>query len=321
MVTNQYTSQCSNRHRIKQPASVPFIWEVRPGVPKKDWKPNSSISPVDPIALPPVKLIASVPFKWEEMPGKPLPCFPQAMPKEVPLLLLPPPPSMLVDSQSPARTVYSQSYCNNSDDEMYDSYLDAWGFEFDEESISSASSLAANRVIPTLAITNSVPVEENVLVESTNGLLQAPGSPAYESDSSTSSYASYATGNTSLVGAPFLERLFPLLSPKVSFLGKHGCEKGTDSTPQPVPSKHLDSENERSLVMKRPSTLGELILMSRRRSYNRKYNLMREQDLSMVIITISFSVTYCINRSRNLLNKVNNISTRILLVSLNNIMT
>lgn len=283
MVANQYSSQGSNRHRIKQPASVPFLWEVRPGLPKKDWKPNPSITQVDPIAQPPVKFIASVPFKWEEMPGKPLPCLPQAMPKPVPLLLLPPPPSMLVDSQSPARTVYSHNYCDNSDDDMYDSYLDAWGFEFDEESISSPPSLVANHMIPTLAITNGVPVEENALVDSNSGQLQAPSSPAYESDSSTSSYASYATGNTSLVGAPFLERLFPLLPPKVSFLAKHGCEKGTDSTLQAVPGKDLDFNSERSLVVKRPSTLGELILMSRRRSFHRKANLMREQDLSMVI--------------------------------------
>ncbi|KAL8148182.1 uncharacterized protein LOC141706185 [Apium graveolens] len=282
MVANQYSSQGSSRHRIKQPASVPFLWEVRPGLPKKDWKPNPSIAKADPIDLPPVKFIASVPFKWEEMPGKPLPSFPQAMPKPAPLLLLPPPPSMLVDSQSPARTVYSQNYCDNSDDDMYDSYLDAWGFEFDEESIRSApSSLVDNRMIPTLAITNGVPEEENGLLDSRSGQLQAPGSPAYESDSSTSSYASYATGNTSLVGAPFLERLFPLLSPKASFLGKHGCHKGTDSTPQAVAGKDLDFNRERSLVAKRPSTLGELILMSRRRSFHRKANLMREQDLSM----------------------------------------
>lgn len=285
MVANQYSTQGSNRHRIKQPASVPFLWEVRPGLPKKDWKPNPSNTQVDPFALPPVKFIASVPFKWEEMPGKPLPCIPQAMPKAAPLLLLPPPPSMLGDSQSPARTVYSQNYCDNSDDDMYDSYLDAWGFEFDEESISSAPSLVANRMIPTLAITNGVSVEENVLMDRNSGQLQlqAPGSPAYESDSSTSSYASYATGNTSLVGAPFLERLFPLLTPKVSFLGKHGCDKGTDSTPQAVPGKDLDFESERSVVVKRPSTLGELILMSRRRSFHRKANLLREQDFSMVI--------------------------------------
>lgn len=300
MVASQYSSQASNRQRIKQPASVPFLWEVRPGLPKKDWKPNPSVTPVDPIALPPVKLIASVPFKWEEMPGKPLPYSLREKPKAAPLLLLPPPPSMPADFQSPARTVYSQNYCDNSDDEMYDSYLDAWGFEFDEESISSAPSLVANRLIPTLALTNAVPVEENVPMDTNSGQLQAPGSPAYESDSSTSSYASYATGNTSLVGAPFLERLFPLLTPKVSFLGKHGCNKGIDSTPQAVPGKDVDVESERSLAVKRPSTLGELILMSRRRSYQRKANLMREQDLSMVTFTTLSSSYYLISLPINI---------------------
>ncbi|KAL6637089.1 hypothetical protein ACP70R_024661 [Stipagrostis hirtigluma subsp. patula] len=59
------------RERVKQQISVPFLWEVKPGAPKKDWvisKPAPSV-----FACPsPVKLVVSVPFQWEEKPGKPL---------------------------------------------------------------------------------------------------------------------------------------------------------------------------------------------------------------------------------------------------------
>lgn len=114
-------------------------------------------------------------------------------------------------------------------------------------------------------------------------LQQATCSPGYESDSSTSSYA---TGNTSLGDAPILERLFPLLLHKSSFLEKLGCENGT-TTPQTLPSTvpgtdpELVSDN--NLVVKRPLTLGEQILISRRKSYQRKAILMHDQNYSLVI--------------------------------------
>ncbi|KAK1361025.1 hypothetical protein POM88_045499 [Heracleum sosnowskyi] len=289
MVANQYLSQSSNRQRIKQPASVPFIWEVRPGFPKKDWKHIPSITPVNPISLPPVKLISSNPFHWEEMPGKPLHCFPHEMPEASPLLLLPPAPN-LVESESPTPTVYSQYIWDNADDdgcdgddekdEMINSYLDAWGFEKDAESISSAPSLLANRLIPSSVISNAVPVEENGLMGRNNlQIQQATCSPIYESDSSTSSYA---TGNTSLGDAPILERLFPLLLRKSSFLEELGCENGSTSPQTPtVPGLDPQLVSDNNLVVKRPLTLGEQILISRRRSYHRKAILMRDQNHSL----------------------------------------
>ncbi|KAJ6294543.1 hypothetical protein OIU76_022594 [Salix suchowensis] len=82
----------SRKKHVRQPPSVPFLWEVRPGVAKKDWKPE--VSAVTPVQLPPVKLIASVPFNWEEKPGKPLSCFSQSpesafVPAQANLLALP----------------------------------------------------------------------------------------------------------------------------------------------------------------------------------------------------------------------------------------
>lgn len=59
----------TERKRERQTISIPFVWEVRPGLPKKDWKPDPRLVPP---TEPPVKLIVSVPFGWEEKPGTPL---------------------------------------------------------------------------------------------------------------------------------------------------------------------------------------------------------------------------------------------------------
>lgn len=294
MVANQYMSQNSNPRRIKQPASVPFIWEVRPGFPKKDWKHIPSVTPVNPIALPPAKLIGSGPFQRQDVPGKPFHCFPHEMPEAGPLIFLPSLP-MLVESHSPTTTVYSQDIWDNADDdgcdgddekdETIDPYLDARGFEIDAEFISSPPLLLANRLIPSLAISNAIPVVENGLMGSNNlQLQQATCSPLYESDSSMSSYA---TGNTSLDNAPIMECLFPLLLRKSSSLEKLGIKKGTHTSPQTlpntVPGTDLELASDHNLVVKRPLTLLEQILISRRRSYNRKAILMGDQNYSLVI--------------------------------------
>lgn len=293
MVANQYFSQSSTRQRIKQPASVPFIWEVRPGFPKKDWKHIHSIKSANPISLPPVELISSNPFQWEEMTEKPLHCFPDEMPEAGPLLLLLPPPN-LVESKSPTPTVYSKNIwddagCDGDDekDEIIDSYLDARDFERDAQSISSAPSLLANRLIPSSVISSAVPVEEIGLMGRTNLQPQpATCSPMYESDSSTSSYA---TGNTSLGDTPILERLFPLLLLKSSFLEKLGCENGTtipQTLPSTVPGTDPELVSGNNLVEKWPLSLGEQIIISRRKSYHRKATLMRDQNHSLVILQI-----------------------------------
>lgn len=63
----------NGKKQIRQPPSIPFLWEEKPGKPKKDWKPDSH--PASPSRAIPVKLVASVPFTWEEKPGNPLPSF------------------------------------------------------------------------------------------------------------------------------------------------------------------------------------------------------------------------------------------------------
>ncbi|TVU48538.1 hypothetical protein EJB05_08177 [Eragrostis curvula] len=61
------------RERVKQQISVPFLWEVKPGAPKRDWVISKPMPTVFACPSPtPAKLIVSVPFQWEEKPGKPL---------------------------------------------------------------------------------------------------------------------------------------------------------------------------------------------------------------------------------------------------------
>ncbi|CAM0870229.1 unnamed protein product [Alopecurus aequalis] len=59
------------RERAKQQISVPFLWEVKPGAPKRDFVISKPAPQV--FSCPsPLKLVVSVPFQWEEKPGKPL---------------------------------------------------------------------------------------------------------------------------------------------------------------------------------------------------------------------------------------------------------
>lgn len=60
-----------------QKVSIPFLWEEKPGTPKKGWKRENV---PETAGLPPLKLITSVPSGWEEEPGKPLACFAQSPP-------------------------------------------------------------------------------------------------------------------------------------------------------------------------------------------------------------------------------------------------
>lgn len=74
MEEKENSEESSNgKKQIRQPPSIPFLWEEKPGKPKKDWKPD--FPPASPFRAIPVKLVASVPFNCEEKPGKPLPSF------------------------------------------------------------------------------------------------------------------------------------------------------------------------------------------------------------------------------------------------------
>lgn len=268
-------TELPKRKHVRQPPAVPFLWEQKPGIPKKDWKPeDSSVIPI--VVTPPVKLIASIPFDWEEKPGTPLPSFSQPA-------VLPNPPEKLLASPPPP-PMYSQGYYgifNNDEasDDDHDKQNDSFDFDTDD-SFSSAPSLLANCLVPSVAISSAVPVQRSLSSDTTTDELEIPSSPASEAESSTSSYE---TGTSSLVGASFLECLFPLLPPKTSFLEKaRYTERDTVIDTPEVKSKDFDCESNSTVVIRRPTTLGELIMMSRRRSNQRKAVQMRKQNLSMV---------------------------------------
>lgn len=244
----------SNTKQLRQPPSVPFLWEVRPGIPKRDWKPEAPS--VKPVPKPPVKLVASVPFLWEEKPGTPLPSFSQPPQDSVTLN----PPANLISFPSPS--VYSHSYSDDS----FEADVETFDFETDN-TFSSPPSLLANCLVSLTAISTAVSVEKISAEEYKSGELETPSSPASETDSSTSSYA---TGTASLVGAPFLECLFPLLPPTSGFLNKVGCLENDCQAPLEPKSKHDDRQSNSSVMVRKAPTLGELIMMSRRRSLQRK---------------------------------------------------
>ncbi|CAI9768220.1 unnamed protein product [Fraxinus pennsylvanica] len=266
--------ESSGRKRDRQPISVPFVWEEKPGTPKKDWKPSPR--PIKPVALP-VKLVASIPFGWEEKPGKPLPCFSQSLPESEPALQQ----TMSIGFTSPPRFSDSQDEewsegdieDNREGDDTLDSEIDTCSF-ITGNSFSSAPSLLANGLISSTALSNSVPKQQNLLTPTTinDGQVQTPCSPETDSSASNS-----ATVTTSLVGASFLEWLFPLLAPQSSFLDNGECLEKDTSPTEDVQNIDLLRESNGSLVRRPLLTLGEMIMMSRRMSYKRKANKIHKQ--------------------------------------------
>ncbi|KAL8552609.1 hypothetical protein ACS0TY_001336 [Phlomoides rotata] len=250
----------SEAKRERQPISVPFIWEEKPGMPKKDWIPT--VRPTKPPS-PAVKLVVSVPFGWEEKPGTPLPSFVQP-PKEPAFVALQEHSSIIF---SPPPKYSNHNFGNNNDqgdNEGDDGSSDTYSIETDE-SFTSAKSLLANGLISTTAIASAVPCLALTTID--HEQLQSPGSPASETESTSS----YATGTTSLVGAPFLEWLFPLLVPSSGVPNKVGYLEMNPS------HKEFLHETNSSQARRPLLTLGELIVMSRRRSCRRKVTKMHKQ--------------------------------------------
>ncbi|XP_060203458.1 uncharacterized protein LOC132631772 [Lycium barbarum] len=268
--------------RERQQISIPFIWEERPGIPIKDWKPKPVATTNGTFTFtPPVKLIASVPFEWEEKPGTPLPFFSQTSPRKNIIGL----PSTVRDVQEGRDNFwagidnYIDQHAHCEEDEMSESEVEASDSESIYESFSSVPSLLANGLIPTLDISSAVPVEQtSPTAHVGDSQLTGPLSPTSETGSSL---LSYATGTTSLVGTAFLEKLFPLLSPNTSFL--QNCsnpEKGGSHVPPKALNNNLDRDKNRSIKVRHPLTLGELIMMSRRRSHQRKTIQMQKRSFS-----------------------------------------
>ncbi|XP_057952590.1 altered inheritance of mitochondria protein 3 [Malania oleifera] len=232
---------------IRQQASIPFLWEEKPGKPKKDWKPAGvrlpPVNQVPPPPPPPVKLVASVPFIWEEKPGTPLLFFQQ-------------PPAKL--SSPPTPPPYD---VDDDDDDLFDLDLEAF------KSLSSTWPLQANHPASTMAVSSDTPPQKTSIAGNNNGHTETPSTPVSETGTSPSNPA---TLTSSLAGASLWECLFPSFPPE---------EQNRDDDPD---------VNGHPNVVRRSPTLGELIKMSRRRSYHRKVIQMMEKEmLSLVSYHIS----------------------------------
>ncbi|GMH08811.1 hypothetical protein Nepgr_010651 [Nepenthes gracilis] len=278
------------RRRTQQQISVPFLWEERPGTPKRDWKPKvMPVTPAPPLPLP-AKFIISVPFKWEEKPGTPLRCFQQEASeltfeqRAAENKRLPPPPAYGLCLDDCACDGGSSFGSGDGGGDWLSKLDFEVGSDHKGKSFSSAASLLANGLVPTSEISAAVPLPSIWLPEydpDNCRRIETPASP--ESGSSTSSYA---TGTMSPVGSSFLEHLFPLYSPRSGFLQKacYSNEGPSSSGKQNItPEQKLDSFSDQgkgSVAIRRPLTLGELIMLSRRRSCQRKAVRMRKQSLS-----------------------------------------
>uniref|UniRef100_A0A1J3F824 Hydroxyproline-rich glycoprotein family protein n=1 Tax=Noccaea caerulescens TaxID=107243 RepID=A0A1J3F824_NOCCA len=295
------------RKQLRQPPSVPFVWEERPGFPKKNWQPSLATFVPSPPPLPPpipvpVKLVTSVPFRWEETPGKPLPSSSNDPPKlpHPPLETTTPPP-LPPPVPVPVKQVTSVPFdWEETPGQPYPCFIDdtnpfyqplppppMYGdVETSSDTFDDASSDSFSSVPSLLTANRSVSIQGALVPDEFDENLNRetsliPTSPAYESDDSTSSYM---TGASSLVGASFLEKLFPRLLPQEKV-------ETADSKDVQVPSTHpfneelkltTDSDNMNiSFPVRAPQTLGELIMMSRRRSYMRRAVEMRKQNPPM----------------------------------------
>ncbi|KAJ8771396.1 hypothetical protein K2173_026573 [Erythroxylum novogranatense] len=260
--------------RVRQPPSIPFLWEEKPGIPKRDWKPEvDATTPV--VVPPPVKLVASIPFNWEEKPGKPLPCFSPVLKPATETS-----PLTLTSWSSPLVRIPGAGSEDNGYGEHEMLGMDLAWLSFEDDPTSSSSSAAENRLASSTMI-SATPTQVDISLEGLNNQLDNSSSPASESGSSTSSYA---TGISSLVGDSFLECLFPMIPPRSGFLEKFAHTKKVSVTPPAINGRDFSHETAESVMIRRPPTLGELIMMSRRRSCQRKAAQRRKHNLLMKFI-------------------------------------
>ncbi|CAA0809513.1 hydroxyproline-rich glycoprotein family protein [Striga hermonthica] len=206
----------SEQKHERKPISIPFVWEEKPGTPKKDWRPNPRPISANPCP-PPVKFVVSVPFGWEEKPGTPLQSY--TFPKR--------------SSENEYRSFSSNGGPNGSSDSESS---EACSFK-------TSGSFGSARV----------PVQQAAVDPESVGP-ESPGS----------------LDERAAEGASFLEWLFPLLVPSSSFSKRDGLLEMDD--------KEFPDERNSSQVKRPLLTLGELIVMSRRRSCRRKVDRMREQS-------------------------------------------
>lgn len=295
-------SKQSHQPQVRQPGSVPFIWEEKPGTPKKEWKYD--IVPVTSVPSPSAKLVVSVPFKWEEEPGKPI-----ILPSH-PILDLnfpPLPPSQLVQfapsstySTRPSssttvrgklRAVFQRTnpFLSSSEeedddddgdvnDEDDDDMLELDFRAFDSKTddfYSSTPSLLENHTTET---TSDIPVQSNDSLNLQKSHQSQHGNWAI----SVSNSRCGSTRDTNNIGTSVLEFLFPLFPPDSGFLNNVKYHKNCAVALPSLPMKENTYKSNCTLLAKRSHTLLELIQMSRRISCRRKALQVKKQSFCMV---------------------------------------
>lgn len=267
--------ECMESHPRKrdwQQISVPFLWEERPGTPKKEWvfKPVPMISVPSPAA----RHVVSVPFEWEAKPGKPLQLS-RPLPDSSPLHALP----------GLAGTPCSAYLPNPSIDEevgvIASSRFEVLASEMNDDGSGLApSTFPSHHGTACGSFTDVNGSQESSSENSSNR--QENWYSVFETDcnSSSNSSATHAAN----FDASVVEFLFPPSSPDAGFLnkvrGKDGSLVPAAACPEPRPAAY---SHNRSVMPRRTLTLGELILLSRKLSYKMKPVDVKERSPLKVI--------------------------------------
>lgn len=246
--------QYSEQQRCRQTISIPFLWEEKPGKPKKDWKPETQLAIVP--VQPPPKLAVSIPFIWEEKPGKPWDFFSQHhsdSPNKKQLIM------SSSSCSSPLSTPSSEEEEKTSNDCFYTDTDDCFSqSDFEVFSININHSPVKD-IVPYNQSPENYPSK---LVQIPNWE-HGPFSNQLQVVAKKSEDTPSLTGeNGGCFPSSVIEFLFPLLAPKPgNFLYNVSHQYREASTTDE------DHSNNCREIGKRAPTLGELMMMSRRLSY------------------------------------------------------
>ncbi|CAN6466504.1 unnamed protein product [Victoria cruziana] len=260
MSMNSERSKPGHRDQVREPGSVPFLWEERPGQPKKDYIIQALVSDPSPSEQPrqlekdrtpvidprPAKLVISVPFEWEEEPGKPK----ASSPARFNSVLFYSPITEEKDDDDDEKEDRFEDCEENDDDELIE--LDLESFEFDENDLPirsfsrSTPSMLANCMSTLSELSNAIPIEHTISITD----YQTSSGPRPEKNSSEDS--------------SYIEFHFPIVTPHVGFIQKFfaGENPCSDDGSRQGSATQTCCRIKCIKVKKTPPTLGDLIFMN-----------------------------------------------------------